>query len=538
MPTPRSHGGAALLPFNIPAPGGAGLNTEVESELMPPAWATVLKNAVYDSSGRLSVRKGWVSQTTSAVAGVVMRVHEYVKADGTTETISSTDADIFKGAATPTSVEGTLAISEGNIKFVNFNDKCIALGTGTSANPSVYTGTGNFTTVTVATGTAPTSGIGTSAFGRLWVVDSDGNTIRYSALIDETKWAQADGGGTVNMSKIWPAGQDQVVAIEEFAGDLVIFGRKNIVIWTDGQGSDLGINPLIMYVADTVPGVGCLSQFCITRAQGDMWFLSDSGVQTLSRALQDKTTPTNNVTKNVQSKVLDYIVQNATYDDLTLVHSPREDFVLLIFPGSNKVICFDTRRQMEDGTYRITEWATDLQTATYFKDRELYGSITGTVGEIQKHLQFADDGTAYDFSYSSGWLDFGPEANAYLKFVKRMSTFVFLEASTEVNFSLYYDYNTNPRTESVSTTGAAGGGLFGVSEFTGSDTLAADIGYQDPDGVPLVETEFGGGVALRRLQVYGQGGGQYLKVGCNLNTASSNFALQQINIYARVGRMA
>ena len=320
MPTQRAHGGAALIPINLVTPGQAGLNTEAEATLLGPEWATTLTNVAFDSAGRASVRKGWSSGTSSAVSGVVMRVFEYLKADATSEIIFSTDADIFSGIATPASVEGSLAIAEGNIKFVNFNDKCIALGTGTSANPSVYTGTGNFTTVSVATGTAPTSGTGISAFGRLWVVDTDGATIRYCALLDETKWASADGGGTINMAKVWPNGMDTVMALAELAGDLVVFGKNNIVVWTDGQGSSLGIDPLAMYISDTIPNIGCISQFCVERAAGDLWFMSSSGLQTLSRAIQNKTTPVSSISKNVTSKYSAWLALESDEDDLSLIY--------------------------------------------------------------------------------------------------------------------------------------------------------------------------------------------------------------------------
>jgi hypothetical protein len=464
-----------------------------------------------------------------------MRVYEYIKADGTSETISSTDADIFSGKTAPASIEGTLAITEGNIKFVNFNDKCIALGTGTSSNPSVYTGTGNFTTVTVASGTAPTSGIGTSAYGRLWVVDSDGKTIRYSALLDETKWDPVDGGGTIDMSKVWPAGQDVVTAIEEFAGDLVIFGRNNTVIWTDGAGSTLGIDPDAMYISDTVPGVGCLSQFAIARAQGDLWFLSAQGVQTLQRALQDKTTPTNNVSRNVQSAVLENLSQESDFNDLTMMYSPKEDFVLMIFPTANKVMMFDTRGLLQDQTYRAAEWSTTLQTAHYFtNDREMYGSLTGTVGEIMKYSNFSDNGIAFNFTYKSGWLDFGPEMNTFLKFVKRSTVFAFVEAQTTITTTIQYDFETTGSESSLSTT-SIGSAEFNVSEFSDS---GSGIGFINPNAAVLLETEFGGGVSLNKLQMPGQGSGQYIKVGVNLSTASQGFALQHINLYAKLGRMA
>ena len=533
MPTQRQHGGAPLIPIQINRPGFFGLNTEAGSALLTPEWATVLNNVVFDGAGRAGLRKGFVSETASAVAGVIQRVHEFIKADGTSETISSTDADIFSGRSTLSSIEGSLSISEGNIKFLNFNDKCIALGTGSSSNPSVYTGSGNFATVTVNSGTAPTGRIGLSAFGRLWVCDSDRKVIRYCALIDETRWAVVDGGGTIDMSKVWPSGQDTIMAIEEFAGDLVIFGKNNIVIWTDGQGSTLGIDPTNMYISDSIPGVGCVTQFATARAKGDLWFLSASGIQTLSRAMQNKTTPTVNLSRNIQTDLLAFLAAETDDDDITLVYSPAKDMVLCVFPQSDRIIYFDTRGQMEDQTYRLTIWVGDFQTIAYHVvDRELYGSMTALVGEVVKYTSNADLGVAYDFSYQSGWLEFG-ELNQYLKFVKRLTTFLFIDAATTINFTLNYDFNTVSQTVTKTTVRIAGS-EFNVSEFSGG---GAGIGYIDP-ALRLVETEFSGGVSLQTLTVPTTGGGQYIKVGCNLSTATSDFSLQQINLFAKIGRIA
>ena len=519
MPTPRAHGGAPITPLNIPAPGKAGLNTEAGSTLLDPAWATVLKNVIFDSGGRIATRKGWTSATTTPAAGVIMRIHEYIKADATAAIIMSTDADIFKTIAAPTTIEGTLSITEGNIKFVNFNDKCIALGTGTSGNPSVYTGTGNFTTVTVNSGTAPTSGIGTAAFGRLWVVDVDGHTIRYCALLDETRWAVADGGGTIDMDNVWPQGEDQVLAIEEFGGDLIIFGSNTIVVWTDGAGSNLGIDPTVMYVSDTIPGTGILSQFGIARAKGDMYFISPQGLSSLARAIQYKGTTLTNVSKNIQSQFLAYSDAENDPNDLTLVYSPREDFLLAIFPTSNKVVMFDTRQPMEDGSFRCAEWTSDLQTACYqTKDQTLRGSLTGTVGELMTHSGYSDDGTSYDFSYESGWIDLGQELNSYLKFIKKATCFVFVAGNTTVNVSMKYDFKTTGHTVPISVASATGGAEFSVGEWS--------LG------------EFGGGITLRTISAPGALQGQYLKVGINLDIASAQFALQQINLFAKVGRIA
>ena len=235
MPTPKFTPGAQLIPINFTGLAFNGLTTENQGGILPPTWATELDNVVFDSAGRPATRKGWVSATTTPGSGdPIKRIFEYYTADSTSEVIFSTDSDIFDDVtSSPTSIDGSLTITDGNIKFVNFNDKVVAFGIGTGGIPAVRT-TGDFADITVNSGTAPTGGIGTSAFGRLWAVDTDGKTLRYSALLDETRWAVADGGGSIDFSKVWPAGQDDIVAVEELDGDLVVFGSNNTVVMTDG----------------------------------------------------------------------------------------------------------------------------------------------------------------------------------------------------------------------------------------------------------------------------------------------------------------
>lgn len=537
MPDPTVTGGAVLQPINLTSPAFLGLNTDSGAQILEPEWATIANNAVFDANNRLAARKGWELQTTSAVSGTLMRIHEYVQADGTVEVISSTDSDIFSGVATPSSIEGSLGITEGNIKFVNFNDKCIGLGIGTSANPAVYTGTGNFTTVTVASGTAPTGGIGTAAYGRLWVSNADGKTISYSALLDETRWDPADGGGTIDMSKVWVAGQDEIVAIAEFAGDLVIFGKNQIIVWTDGAGSTLGIDPDNLYISDSVTGLGAVSQFGVTQVEGDLWFMAPNGVHSLLRARTERNTPTEPVTANVSDEYQGFLLAQTDEDDLTMVYSPEEGFAVVCFPAADRQIIIHGRAvQTQNGpVYRTTTWTSNLQTTAYrVSDRTLLGSLTAVDGSLYKHNLFADNGVSYTFAYESGWLDLGEQAAQFMKWVKKLTSVVLVGESTTVTYTLKYDFNTLARSTQVTATGSRSS-EFNISEFTDS---GAGIGYKDPTDISLGESEFSGGITLRTLPVPGKGGGQYIKVGVQLDTASGEFALQQINLFAKIGRIA
>lgn len=544
MPTPKFTPGAQLIPLSFNSPAFLGVNTELSGNILSPEYATILDNAVFDETGRPSMRNGWRSITSTPGSGVVMRLFEYYKADATSTTIFSTDADILANTTTPASIAGTLTITDGNIKFLNFNDKCIALGVGTGGIPAVKT-TGNFADITVNSGTAPTSGIGTSAFGRVWAVAADGHTLRYSSLLDETRWT-TDGsgdGGSIDFAKVWPAGQDNIVAVEEFGGDLVVFGSNNTVILTDGSGSSVSIDPTALYVSDTIPGVGAVSQFAICRAAGDLWVLTRSGIVNLRRELQQKSTDYQNASKNIQSAVTGALAVETNPDDITMEFSPKHSMVVCVFPTTNRAFIFDTRQPMQDGAYRAATWTTDLQTLTYIRDQKnFYGSITGTVGEIMQYSGFNDDGTNYTFDYESGWLDLGQDMNTYLKFVKRMTSFSFVSANVTVTHKLKYDFNNaDAYTFDVAEQGV------GVAEYgSTATTVHAEYGASgsrdlaDSSLTPGTDiAEYGGGaVQLRTLDAPGKSGGQYIKIGLRLNGNNGDYVLQQINLHAKVGRLA
>ena len=66
---------------SIVAPGSLGLNKQNSGALLPPQWATEALNAVFDDNNRLAARKGWLSQTTSAITGTpdIHQLFEYYK---------------------------------------------------------------------------------------------------------------------------------------------------------------------------------------------------------------------------------------------------------------------------------------------------------------------------------------------------------------------------------------------------------------------------------------------------------------------------
>src|SRR5271166_6403039 len=254
-----------IAPLDLVAPGFKGLNTVEAGMLIDPSYCTTAQNAVIDINGRLAARYGATPVTTTPVTGTpsILSAFEYNGGQAIGfQQIVAWNGGISKNVVNPNmgSLVGTGTYTNGRWFFQNFNNRCIALQAGQT--PLVYTGSGTFNTIVASGGsTVPTGGIGCAAFGRMWIVNTDLQTIGYSGLLDETDWSTTDGNaGQIDMHTIWSDGTDQVTAIFAWNASLVVCGTKHIVFFTDGRGSMLGMDPTQAYVFDMINGTGCVSQ--------------------------------------------------------------------------------------------------------------------------------------------------------------------------------------------------------------------------------------------------------------------------------------
>lgn len=392
----------ALQTLDIPQPAFFGLAKDRREFPLGPEWAAEANNIVIDSTGRISARKGWEPVNSSTIDGGadIVQIHEYIAADGTSLIISTTSDDIFEGTTSPVSRKGALTPSAGNWKFVNFNGK--VLGWQAAHTPIVKTGAGNFAAISASSGTLPDGNTALAAFGRVWAVDDDTQTIRYSALLDETAWDPADGGGSIDMRSVWSQGMDQVVAIVAYGSNLVVFGKRHIVIWTDGSGSQIGIDPENMYVTDSIEGVGAVARDAVVLVgEIDVAFWSESGIRSLARTIQERATPAADLSPMNRN----YIATGKTSGTLSAIrsaYSPQEGLILFTAPVRDLIFVFDVRQPIPEGAYRMTEWALDPTALAVTVSGTLY---LGFPGDIAEYTGYLDDGASYPFMLESGWVN-------------------------------------------------------------------------------------------------------------------------------------
>ena len=516
MPTPRQHGGAALQHFPLNLPGFKGLNKQARGAVLGPEWATRMENTVLDTSNRVASRKGWLDQTTTPNADNIRQIVEFNNA-GTFELICVTDNNTMLKSVndgdTWTAITGTATITDETMQLIVFRDRI--LGFQDAGTVIVYSGT-TFSDLG-ATG-EPAGNVALTAFGRVWAKDTD-TTIKYCALLDETDWTGTD-TGTIDLTSVWQT-QDAITAIAEFNGALIIFSKRNIIVYTDGAGSALGIDPVQIYVADTVTGIGCIARDSVVNVKGDLWFLDDTGVHSLGRLVNERSNPLNNISRNVQDE-LAASVDITTPAAIKAVYSPQDRFYLLSLPAGGAsaengvAFCFDTRGFLEDGSARCTGiWNQMVPRAMVARDNfDLLMALILKTGSIGKYSNYLDDTDAYIMEFESGWTDLNlPD----LKILKRIAGLLFVAAATTVTYKWAFDFDDTFKSASTTYPGGGNAAEWGTDEWS--------VG------------EWGGGVNIREKRVGGRGTGEYIKVGFTIEISSEEISCQQLTLYAKQGRL-
>ncbi len=501
--------------------GKRGLWTTSKQQLISPDYCTTATNLRLSKAGSLSLRKGWSDQTTTPVAGKTMEtLHEFIQADESVEVIVAWDGGIANDIADPSGndISGSVTDTDGNWFFQNYNDKCIGFQSGQKC--IVYTGTGNFATVVEGSGTAPTGGVGCAAYGRIWQVDSTGAEIDYTGLLDETDWGSAS-AGTIKMNHIWTDGQDTIQAIRGFNGALVVWGKRHVVFFADASGgSALGLDPANIYVQDVIAGTGCVDQHSVQLVgEKDILFLSDRGVQSLGRLIQERSNPIETLTAKVEQDLIDSIKSVQTGgSNIRSVYSPVEGFYLLCFPALDEVWCLEMRHlyQDEQGGMRapVFKWSMDVDDFLYRANGDI---LTGQSTVVGKFEQYLDDTADIAWEYQSPWLDFGEDFANRLKMLKRIGLIIRSGWGGTIVAKWAVDFGGFESTTNIVLEDLSGGAEWGSGKWN--------------------ESEFAGSIPLQSFKKQGRKTGQYYKFALN---ASSNkeLELQQFEIFYKIGRLA
>lgn len=511
-----------LSAINLIAPGFKGINTEDSPLAQDPSFAETADNAVIDRRGRIAARKGYAVQTvdkTQLGTAAIRSIKEFKDDAGNTKTFSVGNNKILSGGITGSTTltdetPAAYAITADNWKMVNFNDNIYFFQRG--YEPLVYDNAGGsvvkLSTVSGAAGVASAmygnEVIG--AYGRLWTADFTDNksVIYWSDLLIGHDWSGGT-SGSIDISKVWPDGHDEIVALAAHNSLLIIFGKHSIVVY---QGAE---SPATMSLADTVTGVGCIDRDTIQYTGTDVIFLSSTGLRSFGRTIQEKSMPISTLSKTITKDIIELIQREDQF--FRTVYSPEESFFLLTFVGQKTTFCFDLRGNLEDGSLRVTRWPSSLFTAYERTDNGdlLIGSTLG----ISSYEGYQDNGESYRFKYFSPSLSFGDSSK--LKLLKKIRPIIVGGNNASATVKFAYDFSP----------------VFSSVEFKIANQQSAYFGINEfgTNSNPL--SEFTTGVQLTNQRNFNaRGSGNTVVIGLESDVDGFQLSLQEINVLALLGK--
>ena len=505
-----------LQNITVAAPGFAGLNTQDSPIGLGPSFAAVADNCVIDKLGRVGARKGWeaVSTNGSSVLGSsrgIETVYEFIDNSGDKVVLSAGNNKVFSGTTTLTDITPSgYTPTANNWKTVTLNNHVYMFQRG--HEPLVGTDhDGSFELEEMSahshsTGTPPYGNEVLAAYGKLWVADVTGNkhTVYWSDTLNGHHWT---GGatGSLDVTLVWPTGFDEITALAAHNGFLIIFGRKSILVYSGAS------SPASMTLTDTIEGVGCIARDSVQHTGTDILFLSETGVRSFGRTVQEKSMPMRDISKNVRSDLLS-LVLNST-NPIKSLYSAEEAFYLLSIPDSNTVYCFDMRRQLEDGSNRVTTWSSIKPLSlALLDDNSIY---IGLSSGVVKYSGYLDGTEKYQMRYFSNPLDFGNTSN--LKFLKKFNVTIIGGQSTEAILNWGYDYTANYTKQALVFTSSATLAEYGIAEYN-----IAEYASSGTINTPKVNTS---------------GSGEVVTIGIESEINGVPFSIQKIDIHALLGRL-
>ena len=538
--------------------GFLGLNTQDNGVTLDSGYATKALNCVIDKNGRLASRKGWSKLTTNNGDlndnEYIETIHEVLGVAGSSTIISAGGGKIFTGTTTLTrlNVYGTDATGPAVLspqptftgnrwQFVTLQENAgaaaetYAVATQRGNVAMVYregAHSGPFVLQRIGTdyGTKPT-GVTTfdpdcchAAFGRVWVAGLSENrtTVFYSPLLDPSHFT-GTGSGLLDISAV-VGGNDEIVAISSHNAFLVIFCKRNIVIYSNAD------TPSTITLADVIPGVGCIARDSVQQTGNDIVFLSASGVRSLARTVQEKSMPLRELSLNIRDDLVTYI-EGETFNNIKSVYFERDAFYLLVMPSLNQVFCFDTRRLLENGAARVTVWDNIIPKALHAaSNRTLYLGVQGGIGQ---YFGYTDNGNSYRMEYYTANTDFGSPFN--LKFLKKAKVVVIASGSQDIILKYGFDYKTEFNSR-VYTKDFVGAGIE-YSDVSGQPGYTGDEYSNLPGLTGYTGSEYAGGVEIAELDINIGGSGKVLQFGVEATINGAPINLQQMTVYVTTGKM-
>jgi len=532
-----------LQTSSIAAPGFYGLNLQESSITLASGFALKAQNCVIDRYGRIGARRGWtpLNATNSDLGSNPLEAMMEVVDGGDNTIISAGNNKLFTGRATLTQKLVRNATNSGNATYTitanNWQMAAMPYGDVNDFQPHAYlaqaahpmlvwhelptsggaghahdSGTFGFQQVGDI-GTLPANhstasfqpNAVLSAYGRIWVgnITGDTQTVYFSDLLRGTDFTTGS-AGYLNLQEVFP-NADNIVAIAAHNGFLVIFGRNNIAIYANP------IDTGSLVLQDIIYNVGCLSRDSIQNIGTDLLFLSNSGVRSLARVIQEKSLPMNDVSKNVRDDLMANVFSEADLGKIKSVYHERDAIYLLSLPTTKFVYCFDTRSRLQDGSARVTIW--DNLEPKSFCITQAKELLIGKTSYIGKYFGHSDNGSSYRLQYYTNYFDF--DASTKLKILKKIGWVLIGGTNQTVAVKWGFDY-----TESYNAT---------------TYVLDTAVVYEYNIGEYNI-AEYSSGIVLDRFSINAGGSGTIMQLGLEADINGNPMSIQKIDVAVKAGK--
>jgi hypothetical protein len=514
----------ALQIASVSAPGFFGLNTQDSPLDLASGFALNATNCIIDQYGRIGARKGWSKVNSSSGnlgSNAVGVIHELVQVDGTLTVLFAGNNKLFKlssstvseltyggGGTAPTITASNWSCASLNgitYFFQEGHDPLIfdpAVSTTTYRRVSEKSG---------YAGTVPSGNIVISAYGRLWVADTttDNTTVSFSDILAGHIWTGGT-SGTLDINRVWPNGADNISGLAAHNNFLIIFGSRQILVYSGAT------TPSSITLYDTVGGIGCIARDSIQNTGKDVLFLSNSGVRSFARTIVEKSAPLGDLSKNVRTDLIN-IINGETLANVKSVYSEKEAFYLLTLPSVKEVYCFDTRVQLQDGSFRVTTW--DSIEPSSLLSRRNGDLLIGKIGYIGLYSTYLDDSASYRMLYYTNHTDIGSQSVTSI--LKRLRVVVIGGTNQYVTVKWAFDFTSNYQSVNVLIP------TQGISEY--------GIAEYGANGVPLAQ--YSSGILIQDLMASASGSGKVVQTGYEATISGSALSIQKIEIQSKDGKM-
>ena len=567
-----------LQNITVQAPGFAGINSQDSPLSLDQSFAATASNCIIDEYGRIGARKGYTEVSTDSSTATLLgssrgieAVHESLDVSGDKVVLSAGNLKIFSGDTQLTDITPTgYTPTANNWKIVDFNNHTYFYQRG--HEPLLYTDESGSVVLEAhsshshATGTAPEANEVLAAYGRIWAADVVGNkhTVYWTDLLQGHHWTGGT-SGSLDLTTVFPNGHDEVVALSAHNGFLIIFCKRCIIIYSGAE------SPANMVLHDTVEGVGCIARDSVQHTGTDILFLSEDGVRSFSRTIQEKSMPMRDISNNVRTELTALVRQQV--NPIKSIYSADEAFYLLSLQDSQTIYCFDMRGTLPDGANRVTTWAgVNPRSLAILQDGSLY---FGRENGIFKYGEYLDDGSTYQMLYYSNPLNFGNSTN--LKFLKKFNITVIGNVSAQTTLAWGYDYDGGFTKKNFSTELANSPiSEFNVGQFgdntttliapssTGTylgafssaptttevnalyyNTTDSKLYYwsgsawveEDTVDTAYVASKYTIGTDIQRPKINTSGSGTVVTIGIESTINGAPYSIQQIDVHALLGRL-